>query len=122
VGARSGEGLAEVGTASSPSASAWVATAVLKRASVLGPRGAVQIIFNMFRLKPAEAFFPAARARQVGILARVPLASGLLTGKLRADPAPRPRELVGDERRGGARRGSVRREPASRARRSVVLE
>jgi len=43
----------------------------------------VQIIFNMFRLKPAERFFPAARARQVGILARVPLASGLLTGKLR---------------------------------------
>jgi aryl-alcohol dehydrogenase-like predicted oxidoreductase len=42
----------------------------------------VQIIFNMFRLKPAEAFFAAAQARQVGILARVPLASGLLTGKL----------------------------------------
>jgi aryl-alcohol dehydrogenase-like predicted oxidoreductase len=41
----------------------------------------VQIIFNMFRLKPAEQFFPAARERQVGILARVPLASGLLTGK-----------------------------------------
>lgn len=45
----------------------------------------VQIIFNMFRLKPAEAFFAAARARQIGILARVPLASGLLSGKLRAD-------------------------------------
>jgi aryl-alcohol dehydrogenase-like predicted oxidoreductase len=42
----------------------------------------VQIIFNMFRLKPAEEFFPAAKAKQVGILARVPLASGLLTGKL----------------------------------------
>ena len=42
----------------------------------------VQIIFNMFRLKPAEEFFPAAREKQVGILARVPLASGLLTGKL----------------------------------------
>lgn len=47
----------------------------------------VQIIFNMFRLKPAEAFFPAARERKVGILARVPLASGLLTGKLKADTA-----------------------------------
>jgi aryl-alcohol dehydrogenase-like predicted oxidoreductase len=47
----------------------------------------VQIVFNMFRLKPAEAFFPAARARKVGIIARVPLASGLLTGKLRADSA-----------------------------------
>jgi aryl-alcohol dehydrogenase-like predicted oxidoreductase len=45
----------------------------------------VQIIFNIFRLKPAETFFPAARERQVGILARVPLASGLLTGKLRRD-------------------------------------
>ncbi len=45
----------------------------------------VQIIFNMFRLKPAEQFFPAARERRVGILARVPLASGLLSGKLRSD-------------------------------------
>ncbi|GAC1548626.1 MAG: aldo/keto reductase [Herpetosiphon sp.] len=42
----------------------------------------VQIIFNMFRLKPAEEFFPLARERRVGILARVPLASGLLSGKL----------------------------------------
>ena len=47
----------------------------------------VQIIFNMFRLKPAEQFFAAARERQVGVLARVPLASGLLTGKLRPDSA-----------------------------------
>jgi aryl-alcohol dehydrogenase-like predicted oxidoreductase len=45
----------------------------------------IQIIFNMFRHKPAEAFFPEAERRRVGILARVPLASGLLTGKLRAD-------------------------------------
>jgi aryl-alcohol dehydrogenase-like predicted oxidoreductase len=43
----------------------------------------VQIIFNMFRLKPAEQFFAAAREHLVGILARVPLASGLLTGKFR---------------------------------------
>jgi aryl-alcohol dehydrogenase-like predicted oxidoreductase len=42
----------------------------------------VQIIFNMFRLKPADEFFAAAAAATVGILARVPLASGLLTGKL----------------------------------------
>jgi len=41
----------------------------------------IQIIFNMFRFKPAEQFFAAARDRHVGILARVPLASGLLTGK-----------------------------------------
>jgi aryl-alcohol dehydrogenase-like predicted oxidoreductase len=45
----------------------------------------VQIIFNMFRHKPAEAFFPQARAQRVGILARVPLASGMLTGKMRPD-------------------------------------
>lgn len=44
----------------------------------------VQIIFNMFRLKPADAFFAAAGEKNVGILARVPLASGLLTGKLSA--------------------------------------
>lgn len=44
----------------------------------------IQIIFNMFRLKPAERVLPEAARRQVGILARVPLASGLLTGKLTA--------------------------------------
>ncbi len=42
----------------------------------------VQIIFNMFRLRPAELFFEQALRRKVGILARVPLASGMLTGKL----------------------------------------
>ncbi len=45
----------------------------------------IQIIFNMFRLKPTEAFFAEARSRGIGVLARVPLASGLLTGKLRRD-------------------------------------
>src|ERR1039457_2504505 len=45
----------------------------------------VQIIFNCFRHRPAELFFEQARKRQVGILARVPLASGLLTGKLTRD-------------------------------------
>ena len=42
----------------------------------------VQMIFNMFRHRPADEFFSAAAAAGVGILARVPLASGLLTGKL----------------------------------------
>jgi aryl-alcohol dehydrogenase-like predicted oxidoreductase len=42
----------------------------------------VQIIFNIFRQRPAERFFDAARARNVAIIPRVPLASGLLTGKL----------------------------------------
>jgi aryl-alcohol dehydrogenase-like predicted oxidoreductase len=42
----------------------------------------VQIIFNIFRQRPADLFFAEAMRRRVGILARVPLASGLLTGKL----------------------------------------
>jgi aryl-alcohol dehydrogenase-like predicted oxidoreductase len=45
----------------------------------------VQIIFNIFRQRPAELFFAEAIRRKVGILARVPLASGLLTGKLTAN-------------------------------------
>jgi aryl-alcohol dehydrogenase-like predicted oxidoreductase len=42
----------------------------------------VQIIFNMFRMRPSELFFSEAKRRNVGIIVRVPLASGLLTGKL----------------------------------------
>lgn len=42
----------------------------------------VQIIFNCFRHRPAELFFAQARKRKVGVLARVPLASGLLTGRI----------------------------------------
>jgi aryl-alcohol dehydrogenase-like predicted oxidoreductase len=42
----------------------------------------VQIIFNMLRQRPADTFFDLAQQRQVGIIARVPLASGLLTGKM----------------------------------------
>lgn len=42
----------------------------------------VQIIFNIFRQRPADLFFDLAKKRKVGILARVPLASGLLTGKM----------------------------------------
>ena len=45
----------------------------------------IQIIFNIFRQRPSELFFPEAKRRKVGILARVPLASGMLTGKMRAD-------------------------------------
>ena len=41
----------------------------------------VQIIFNVFRQRPAELFFEQAKARDVGVIVRVPLASGLLTGK-----------------------------------------
>ncbi|MEN6392389.1 MAG: aldo/keto reductase [Anaerolineaceae bacterium] len=42
----------------------------------------VQIIFNIFRQRPRDLFFGEARRRKVGILARVPLSSGMLTGKL----------------------------------------
>lgn len=42
----------------------------------------VQIIFNIFRQRPAELFYAEAQKRKVGILARVPLASGLLSGKM----------------------------------------
>lgn len=51
----------------------------------------IQIIYNMFRLKPALELFAEARAANVGIIARVPLASGLLTGKMR------PRQRFADD-------------------------
>ena len=47
----------------------------------------IQIIFNMFRQRPADRFLAEAARRDVGVLARVPLASGLLTGKLTRDTA-----------------------------------
>ena len=42
----------------------------------------IQIIFNMFRQRPMELFFREAKSRWVGIIARVPLASGMLTGRM----------------------------------------
>ena len=42
---------------------------------------AIEVIFNMFRLKPTEELFKKAKEKNVAIIARVPLASGLLTGK-----------------------------------------
>jgi aryl-alcohol dehydrogenase-like predicted oxidoreductase len=47
----------------------------------------VQIIFNIFRQRPKELFFPLAQKRDVGILVRLPLSSGLLSGKIRGDTA-----------------------------------
>jgi aryl-alcohol dehydrogenase-like predicted oxidoreductase len=47
----------------------------------------VQIILNAFRLKPLDAVLPAAQAAGVGIIARVPLASGLLSGRYDHDTA-----------------------------------
>ena len=60
----------------------------------------VQIIFNMFRHRPSELLFPQAQAKRVGILARVPLASGLLTGKLTASS-----QFAADDHRTFNRRG-----------------
>ena len=74
------------------------AQAALRRPGV----ASVQIIFNAFRLKPAESFFAAARGADVGIIARVPLASGLLTGKLRADTAFAPDDHRAFNRHGEA--------------------
>jgi aryl-alcohol dehydrogenase-like predicted oxidoreductase len=45
----------------------------------------VQIIFNMFRHRPSELFFPEAKRRKTAIVVRVPLASGMLTGKMSRD-------------------------------------
>jgi aryl-alcohol dehydrogenase-like predicted oxidoreductase len=45
----------------------------------------VQIVFNMFRQRPAELLFEQVVKRRVGVLARLPLSSGMLTGKLRPD-------------------------------------
>ena len=45
----------------------------------------VQIIYNMFRQRPAELFFEEAKKKNVGIIVRVPLASGLLTGTFNKD-------------------------------------
>ncbi|MFN3265476.1 MAG: aldo/keto reductase [Deinococcales bacterium] len=62
----------------------------------------VQIIFNLFRLKPTDVFFQKALEQRVGILARVPLASGLLTGKMQANSSFAP-----DDHRQFNRNGEV---------------
>ncbi|HEV3201538.1 MAG TPA: aldo/keto reductase, partial [Bryobacteraceae bacterium] len=62
----------------------------------------VQIIFNCFRQRPAELFFEQAAQKQVGILARVPLASGMLTGKL-----SRNSQFAADDHRNFNRHGEA---------------
>jgi len=47
----------------------------------------VQIIFNVFRQRPADLFLRQARERGIAVIVRVPLASGLLTGKMTAETA-----------------------------------
>ena len=60
----------------------------------------VQIIFNMYRQRPAELFFSEAKRRKVGILARLPLASGLLAGKMKPNSSFAP-----EDHRAGNRQG-----------------
>jgi aryl-alcohol dehydrogenase-like predicted oxidoreductase len=62
----------------------------------------VQIIFNCFRLRPAERFLAAARARGVAIIARVPLASGLLSGRLSRETVFHPEDHRAFNRAGAA--------------------
>ena len=69
--------------------------------AIARPRVAsVQIILNAFRLKPLDAVLPAAQDAGVGIIARVPLASGLLSGRYRHDT-----EFAADDHRTYNRHG-----------------
>ena len=62
----------------------------------------IQIIFNMFRHRPSELFFEQAKRRQVGIICRVPLASGMLSGKLNAQS-----QFAADDHRNFNRHGEA---------------
>lgn len=62
----------------------------------------VQIIFNIFRQRPADLFFPEAKRRRVGILARLPLSSGMLTGKMTAESRFAPEDHRAFNREGAA--------------------
>src|SRR5690606_1166915 len=62
----------------------------------------IQIIYNVFRQRPAERLFDLCRQRGVGILARVPLASGLLSGKL-----SRESQFEADDHRNFNRQGEA---------------
>jgi aryl-alcohol dehydrogenase-like predicted oxidoreductase len=62
----------------------------------------VQIIFNMFRQRPIDLFFSEAQRRKVGILARLPLSSGMLTGKFTSASA-----FSRDDHRGFNREGAA---------------
>lgn len=62
----------------------------------------VQLIFNMFRQRPTELLFREAQRRDVGLIVRVPLASGLLTGKFSADTHFSPDDHRNFNREGAA--------------------
>ena len=80
-----------------------VETVEQARAAIARPHVAtIQIILNAFRMKPLEAVLPEAEAAGVGIIARVPLASGLLSGKYGKDTTFAP-----DDHRSYNRDGSA---------------
>jgi aryl-alcohol dehydrogenase-like predicted oxidoreductase len=62
----------------------------------------VQIIFNMFRQRPAELFFEQAQKKNIGVIVRVPLASGLLSGKMTKNTAFSPSDHRSFNRDGAA--------------------
>src|SRR5436305_1812701 len=62
----------------------------------------VQIIFNIFRQRPADLFFVEAKKRKIGVLARLPLSSGMLTGKLTSQS-----RFSADDHRSFNRRGEA---------------
>ncbi|SEQ64269.1 Predicted oxidoreductase [Faunimonas pinastri] len=62
----------------------------------------VQIIYNIFRQRPAELFFREAKARDIAVIVRVPLASGLLTGKMKRDT-----QFAADDHRNFNRQGEA---------------
>ena len=63
---------------------------------------AMEVIFNMFRLKPLDELFPAAAKRNIGIIARVPLASGLLTGRFTKETVFGPKDHRNYNREGAS--------------------
>lgn len=80
-----------------------VETAAEALAAIARPRVAsVQIILNAFRLKPLDTVLPAALKAGVGVIARVPLASGLLSGRYRADTIFAPNDHRSFNRHGEA--------------------
>lgn len=78
----------------------------------LGQEGllSLQIIFNLFRQKPAEELLPRAKERGVGIIVRLPLASGLLSGKFTA-ATEFPKAITATTTATAPRSMSVRRSP-----------
>ena len=63
---------------------------------------AIEVVFNMFRLKPMDELLPRAKEKNVGVIARVPLASGLLTGKLSRESTFGPKDHRSFNREGAS--------------------